>query len=527
MAFGFQESSGVGLDYLDRNGTGDLPDYKGEGLTISFWYYHDMPDGGDEFAPMTLFSLTDGGKDSSARLRFYFDSTTNAVFERYDSALNGAEQSGADAGFSFSSGTWYHIVIQSEGANDAKVLIDGAEVYKISHGDIADETMTVMQFGAYNGAEIMGYGRICDVKVYDGTSNTSFTGSGPEVTSLMWNRCVKHAEDWNLWTWLPLIFEDIQVGKDNSGNGRDFTPAYDFQLDTTDPHVNWMGSDDDDLVWSEPQPISPNGIASAEAFGSPALVHRLTVTGIGTAEALGSLSLAHQLGIAGIASSEALGALSLAHQISIPGIASGEVLGSLSVVHQISVPGIGTGEAFGTLALVHQLTFTGIGTAEALGSPSLAHQISIPGIGSAEALGTPEVQHRITIPGIASAEALGTPSLALLLTIPGIASDEGVGTPDLIHRITIVGIPSAEGLGIPTVRRVELGAVTALALRARIGQVLAEAGVGADISSRLAAGIVEGIFAAGETFVQLRLGESAGPAQGGGLHFRAEADRLP
>jgi hypothetical protein len=225
--------------------------------------------------------------------------------------------------------------------------------------------------------------------------------------------------------------------------------------------------------------LSPGGIASAEAFGTPALSARITVSpsGVASAEAFGNPTLtpgAVTVSPSGIASAEAFGTPALAASITISpsGVASAEAFGTPALSATITVDlnnqGIPSDEAFGTPALAASITVSpsGIASAEAFGTPTLTPgavtiDLDTQGVPSAEAFGTPTLTPgAVTIDldtqGIPSAEAFGTPALAASITIDldtqGIASAEAFGTPALAATVTISpsGIASAEAFGTPT-----------------------------------------------------------------------------
>src|SRR5260221_387744 len=83
------------------------------------------------------------------------------------------------------------------------------------------------------------------------------------------------------------------------------------------------------------QIISPGGIASTEAFGTPVVAGPIIVTGIATAEAFGTpvCNVIQNISPSGIASLEAFGTakVSIVQAISPSGIASAEAFGSATV----------------------------------------------------------------------------------------------------------------------------------------------------------------------------------------------------
>lgn len=123
------------------------------------------------------------------------------------------------------------------------------------------------------------------------------------------------------------------------------------------------------------------------------------------------------------------------------GIASGEALGSPSVSTTITVSptGIASAEAIGSPTVSTTITVspTGIASAEALGSPTISTTITVSpnGIATGEALGSPTISQTgtVTPTGIPSGEALGTPTVTTTVTVSpfSIAPNDGVGTPTI------------------------------------------------------------------------------------------------
>ena len=225
------------------------------------------------------------------------------------------------------------------------------------------------------------------------------------------------------------------------------------------------------------QSITPTGIASGEAFGSPSIsVGAVTVspTGIASDEAFGAATVSNgavAITPTGIASGETFGAPSVdvgTVTISPTGIASDEAFGSAAVGQggvTITPPGIATGEAFGaaTVALgAVSISPTGIATGEAFGSAAvtLAGGITAQGIPSAEAFGSHTLSPgavSISPTGIASGEAFGAHTFAVAaisITPTGIASAEAFGSASLsVGAVTIspTGITSGEAFGVPII----------------------------------------------------------------------------
>lgn len=121
--------------------------------------------------------------------------------------------------------------------------------------------------------------------------------------------------------------------------------------------------------------------------------------------------------------------------LSPSGIASEEAFGSPVVAGPIIASGIASAEAFGEPVLAgapQSVTPSGI-FEESFGTPKVAGPVIASGIASEEAFGTPTVnlQQAVAPDGIASEEAFGTPYVANVQSIipSGIASEEAFGTP--------------------------------------------------------------------------------------------------
>ncbi|MCB0190624.1 MAG: hypothetical protein KDJ65_01625 [Anaerolineae bacterium] len=219
--------------------------------------------------------------------------------------------------------------------------------------------------------------------------------------------------------------------------------------------------------------ITPSGVASGEAFGSPTISTgpvSISPTGVASAEAIGDAVLTSLVSIspAGIDSGEAFGSNTLTPGgvfVLPTGVTSEEAIGDAVVTVggvSVSPAGIVSGEAFGATTITVEaliLLPTGISSEEAFGDATLipgAVSVSLGGIASAEAFGDPVLTPGavlISPGGIASGEAFGSAIVTvggLLLLLTGIASDEAFGdatvTPGGVS-ISPGGIASAETLG--------------------------------------------------------------------------------
>ena len=199
--------------------------------------------------------------------------------------------------------------------------------------------------------------------------------------------------------------------------------------------------------------LYPDGIVSAEAFGTSKLnlLLNLTSSGIASQEDFGTPKLILTLKPSAITSLEAFGTPKLILYLLPSGIVSAEAFGTAVVAGPIIVSGIDSEEAFGTPQLNLTLFPSGIVSAEAFGLINMAaEQFLLPdGIVSGEAFGTAELKFLYTIiaDGIPSAESFGTAKLNLYVVCAGIASSEIFGTPRLVLYLIPVGITSEEAFG--------------------------------------------------------------------------------
>jgi len=245
--------------------------------------------------------------------------------------------------------------------------------------------------------------------------------------------------------------------------------------------------------------ISPSGIATAEAFGSPTLTPgavTISPTGIATAEVFGTPTITQSgftLSPTGISSAEIFGTISIqpgAVAVIPSGIVTAEVFGVMAAlpgVVTILPFGIAPAEAVGTPAIALGIIPIGIPGTEVFGSITIqpgivtASPVSIAG---AEVFGTPVITIAgitlypagittaevfgsallatgpvIVFPiGIASTSVFGTPMLqtgAVTVLPPGIASPESFGTPAIATGLVIFypsGIATTEAIGTPAVQ---------------------------------------------------------------------------
>lgn len=241
------------------------------------------------------------------------------------------------------------------------------------------------------------------------------------------------------------------------------------------------------VLLDPPTTISPIGISSAQALGSPTLVQgappssnpTILPSAIASSAAVGSPTLLKgnvNIQPSAIASAEQFGSVVVKARNSIlPNAINGsEAFGTPTVKPGgviIAPSAIASGEAFGSPTLQSILNLiillTSIDSGESVGTPTLTAGgvvISPSAISSGESVGSPSLVATASIlpSGIGSAEALGTPSIlpGSIKILPGaIASAEAVGVPTLIPvaRILPSAISSDEQLGTPTLTTQNLG----------------------------------------------------------------------
>lgn len=213
------------------------------------------------------------------------------------------------------------------------------------------------------------------------------------------------------------------------------------------------------------QTVSPDGIASGEAFGT--LQANLTIfpSAFGSDEAFGTLQVNLTIFPTALASGEAFGTPQVNLTIFPAGLASSEAFGTASVSLVIYPTGLGSSEAFGTLQANLTIYPAGLATGEAFGTAVVGGVSHGPGdIASGEAFGTPQVNLKIYPQGIWTSEAFGTVTIGQPQTVSptGIATGEAFGVVDVTGGITTVTptpIPSAEAFGTPTAAHVQTASI--------------------------------------------------------------------
>lgn len=180
------------------------------------------------------------------------------------------------------------------------------------------------------------------------------------------------------------------------------------------------------------QTLTPTGIASGEAFGTPKLAITVAPAGIDE-EAFGTAALQLAIAATAIASAEAFGTPQLAGSITPPAITSAEVFGTPSLAIAVAPAGFDE-EAFGVATLQLAIAPVGIASAEAFGSPNVQWAISPTGFDE-EAFGVPSLTGFVYAVGF-DEEAFGEATIQLTI-VPPENTDGGphfpseIGTPSV------------------------------------------------------------------------------------------------
>ena len=221
------------------------------------------------------------------------------------------------------------------------------------------------------------------------------------------------------------------------------------------------------------QTVSPNGIASTVAFGSPTVSPgSVTVapTALASTLTFGSPTLSIYVSPTAISSSLAFGSPTVAPgsvSISPTGISSGAAFGSPTVTPgdvTVAPTGIASSLAFGSPTTSIYVSPNGISSTLAFGAPDVSAGASIlpTGLASSLAFGVPEISIYVSPTGIGSTLSFGTPDVSAssvdqTVEPNGIASTLAFGAPSVSIYIAPNGIPSTVTFGSPTVSP---GAVT-------------------------------------------------------------------
>lgn len=222
----------------------------------------------------------------------------------------------------------------------------------------------------------------------------------------------------NTFTWAGSYAGNEVTGGNQGTGGSGVIASVSFKVPagpgTESPSCSWNNSANDRYILAVSiteagQNLSPSGVASGEAFGTPTITPGavdIAPTGIASGEAFGTPTVtpgAVDIAPTGIASGEAFGTptIQATADIAPTGIASGEAFGTATITatNELLPTGIASGEAFGTAVISAgpvDIAPTGVASGEAFGLPTIAHGsisqfIEPVGIPSAEAVGTPTI----------------------------------------------------------------------------------------------------------------------------------------
>jgi hypothetical protein len=181
------------------------------------------------------------------------------------------------------------------------------------------------------------------------------------------------------------------------------------------------------------QTITPTGIDSSAAVGSPVAVQRVAPSGIDSSAAPGTPVVAQSVAPVGIDSSAAVGAPGVLARIRPSGIDSSAALG----------------EPTATITTV--ITPAGIDSSATPGAPSVLARVGPAGIDSSAGLGAPGLLAQLLPTGIDSTVQVGNPAALLSVVPSGIDSTAALGVHGLLPRLSPAGIDSSAQLGEPFV----------------------------------------------------------------------------
>jgi hypothetical protein len=281
-----------------------------------------------------------------------------------------------------------------------------------------------------------------------GTAATNSNDTHPDPPNLsptwgaqdtLWLACCAHDDGSNALTAYPTNYTDGREDRsDNSGSAGVGTAFRELNAASENPGTftidgfeQWIANTIA-IRGVTAQTLLPDGIASAEAFGTLKANFTLAPSGIATAEAMGDSKVLYT-------------------QFLLPdGIASAEAIGThnLAWLQTLLPDAIASLEALGTPNLNYILFPTGIASDEAFGEPRLAFRLLMAAIESAEAFGNLKLGLYLAPDGIVSEEAVGEPKVNFILAPAGIASEEAVGTLKINFTISPTGIESAEAFGV-------------------------------------------------------------------------------
>ena len=193
------------------------------------------------------------------------------------------------------------------------------------------------------------------------------------------------------------------------------------------------------------QTVSPSSIASTEAIGTIALIQGLSGVGnIASEEAFGTATMRMNVTAEAIASAEAVGepTVSPIQAVSPSGIVTEEALGTPAVTpdtYTITPDGIDSAEAIGEAVIGRAAFPSSISSLEAFGTAHIKKYITFDGIASAEAIGSHQLNRSLILTGIASAEAFGATVItvgSVTITVSGIGTEEDFPEPLIIAATT-------------------------------------------------------------------------------------------
>jgi hypothetical protein len=135
------------------------------------------------------------------------------------------------------------------------------------------------------------------------------------------------------------------------------------------------------------------GIASAGAFGTPAVSRAEAAQGVASAQAFGSASVSRGERTQAVGSAEAFGVATVRRAVGGIGLSSAAALGTAAFLRLINAAGITSAGAFGADTIRRVIGAAGIASVEQPGSPLVIapQYVRAAGIGSAGAFGTPSV----------------------------------------------------------------------------------------------------------------------------------------
>jgi len=184
--------------------------------------------------------------------------------------------------------------------------------------------------------------------------------------------------------------------------------------------------------------ITPNGIASAESWGSPTIIFDQVITpnSISSSETWGNLRINLQVWVGSINGAEAFGTPSLGYHIHPNGIISEESWGNPDLDLIIFISSIPSSETFGNPNIIQMINANSIPSSEIFGIPTIKYEqwISANSIQSGEQWGSCELMMFIPLMSILSAETWGNPQISrgnVNVSPIGIISGESFGEPSI------------------------------------------------------------------------------------------------